>query len=87
MHGTELLRGAGCACVSGKLSWEERLRFFFSFPAKTRSEKVKPDSLVGCHTGQCIQLSRTVHGSIDGLVLLRMSRSAASAAALERGQH
>lgn len=92
LHGTELLHGAGSvevagsACVSGKLSWEERL-WFLSFPAKTRSEKIKPGSLVGCRTGQCIQLSRTIHGSIDGFVLLRTSHAVVSAAALERDQH
>lgn len=49
-----------------------------AFPAKAGSEKIKPDSLVGCHTGQCIQLSQTIHG----FVLLRTSRSVVSAAAL-----
>lgn len=86
LHGAGSVEVAGGACVSGKLSWEERL-WFLSFPAKTRSEKIKLDSLVGCHKGQCIQLSQTVHGSIDGCVLLRTSHSVASAAALQRGQH
>lgn len=92
MRGMEPLHGAvsdevaGSACVRGKLSREERL-WFLSFSAKTRSEKIKPDSLVRCHTGQCIQLSRTIRGSTDGFVLLRTSRSVASTAALERGRH
>lgn len=91
MHGMELLHGAasaeapGSASVSGKLPWEEGL-WFLSFPTKTRSENVKPDSLVGCHTGQCIQLYLTIRGSMDGFMLLRMSGSVASVAALERGQ-
>lgn len=85
LHGTDSVEALGSVYVSGKLSWEEGL-CFLSFPTKTRSEKIKPDSPVGCHTGQCIRLYLTIRGSVDGFMLLRMSGSVASVAALERGQ-
>lgn len=49
-----------------------------SFLAKTRPERVKPDSLAGCHKGQCIRFS-IIYGSIDGFVLLRSSYAVAFA--------
>lgn len=83
-YGTELLHTAGTvevtgsAWITGKHSLETR-SWILSFLAKTRPERIKPGSLVGCPKGQCIQFSLTVHGSRDGFVLLRSSCAVAFA--------